>query len=632
VTSQPLTMIRSPSLTRLSLLVLLVFYVVFGGSGAQAQISFVQISDPHVFDDTSDVADNRWNDKAAFISFIEQINQQVDLKAQYNFVVITGDLGLERLVTGDRKQVESNLRTGAADFASMLVLSKVHRWLFVPGNNDLLNEEPKSIEYYHFFIEALSEATKKSIPDFEIKDLCPSGSDGYQSRSDVFKIEKYAFVGFDDSSFKNFDEYGKQGQKRIDLNAGIQEKYVNQVKARLDESDVVYVYVFYHIPAIDDPYLISQKPEDKTLKERYAAKTQIGGSYFHSAWFVNSKVRIAWNSIVIHPKIRGLFAGHFHDNQKQTYQSLMWLTPDYLPDEVQKLHICPPLSLKFQNGKSEQARGFQEVYLDEGGNVSTRIFWLSQTPWSLTTSLLATDNSAIEQLELGQTFERLNRLPEAEAAYAKAAESKWPPTRKRALESLSGLVNRQESRWNKFLWNPWSALGNTLISISPIVMLALLAYYPLKRVGTFWGRNKVKIGPVVDASNGNAGLRFDQTGERVLKTIHAHFKPLGLIHNDFTLPMLVKSQTPEIKEVLESVAPEGIGKLLAWAYKLAFKPRYSIQGMVDSNIRRRWLFISLDDRHDRVGRWDAEASLNDFTAEETLALQALLRLISHMNQ
>jgi hypothetical protein len=611
-------------------LVLLVFYGVLG-SDAQAQISFVQITDPHIFDDASPVADNRWSNKAAFISFIEQINQQVELKAQYNFVVITGDLGLEPLVVGDQKQIESNLRNGAADFASLLVLSKVHRWLFVPGNNDLLNEEPKNIHYYHLFIEALKEATKRTIPDFEIQDLCPRDdgrTDVYQSRSDVFKIGKYAFIGFDDSSFRNSDE---KGEKRIDSNAGIQEEYVNQVKAHLDKSDVVYAYVFYHIPAIDDPHL-TQDLEEKTLKERYAARAQIGGAYFHSAWFVNSKVRIAWNSIVIHPKLRGLFAGHFYDNQKQTDQSLTWLTPDYLPDEVQKLHICPPLSLKFQNGKPEHARGFQEVYLDGGGNVSTRIFWLNQTPWSLTPSQISTEGSATEQLELGQTLERLNRLSEAEAAYAKAAESKWPPTRNRALESLTGLVNKRESKRNKYFWNPLSSLGTALIPIFPIVILAALAYYPAKRVGTFLGRNKVKIGPVVDASNGNGGIRFDQTGERVLKTIHTHFKPLGLIRNDFTLPMLVKSQSPEIEEILDSVAPQGIGKLFAWVYKLTYRPRYLIQGIADSNFRRRWLFISLDDRSERVGEWNAEASLADFTAEESLALQALLRLIGHMNQ
>lgn len=629
-------MIRNSSLRRLSLFALLVFHAVLG-SDAHAQISFVQISDPHVFDDTSTTADNRLNNRAAFISCIDKINQQLRTNnAQYKFVVITGDLGLEPLVTGisDREQIKTNLRNGAADFASMLVLSQVHHWVFIPGNNDLLNEEPKNIEYYHWFIGALREATKKTIPDFEIQDLCPpgnGGSGGYQSRSDLFTIEKYTFIGFDDSSFKNSDKNATtQGQKRIDANTGVQEEYVKEVRNHLDRADIVYAYIFYHIPAIDDPNLL--KPdEEESLKTRYAAKDQIGGSFFHSAWFVDRKVRVKWHTVVIHPKVRGLFAGHFHDYRKQTYQSLSWLTPDYLPDEVEKLHVCPPLALKYQNGKEEQARGLQEVYLDEGGNVSARIVWLNQTAWSLSPTQDSAADSAVEQLALGQTFEQLERLKEAEAAYAKAAESSWPPTRKLALEALTKLVNKQESPGNKYLRSPFvastSALWTSFISIIPVLILAVFVYL----LGKLRGRNKVKIGPVVDTFNGNAGIRFDHIGALVLTTIRNHFERRVLIRSDFKLPMLVKSQSPEIKEILDTAAPAGLGKLLGWVYTLMQRPRYAIQGIVDSDFPARWLFITLVDGNKRLGKWTEESEIPNFNAERKVAFKALKRLIRHMN-
>jgi hypothetical protein len=625
---------RSPSHRRLSLIALLVFFVLLG-SDAHAQIQFIQISDPHLFDDISDGVDNRSANKSAFISSIEEINRRmIENKAQYKFVVLTGDLGLEKLVTSarDGNEIEANLRNSAAEFASMLVLSRVHRWLFVPGNNDLLNEEPKTVQYYHFFIEAVKEATKKTISDFEVQDLCPRGdADVDQSKSDLFKIGKYAFIGFDDSSFKNDS---KQGPRRIDANAGIQEKYVQQVRTHLDRDDISYAYIFYHIPSTDDPNLA---PEAEAVKARSAVKDQIGGSFLRSAWFVKSPVRMAWHTVVIHRKVRGLFAGHFHDFRKQTYQTLLWLTPDYLPEEVEKLHVCPPLALKYQNGKPEQARGFQEVYLDEDGKVSARIVWFD--PWSLSSVQTPADDSAMEQFELGQTLERLNRPTEAQAAYAKAAESDWPPTRRMAREALTQVISNQEAKGNKYFWSPLSigatALWTAFISVVLLLVIALAFTFLVRPFATLWGRKKVKIGPVVDAWNGNAGLRFDQVAPRVLKVIRNRFRPRRrpLFRNNFILPILAKSQSPEIKELLEAAAPGGLGKLLVLIYKLPFdRPRYTIQGLVDVNADNRFLFISLNDRSDRVEEWEDQYPLNSLAAEKNLALRVLLRLVGYMNR
>jgi hypothetical protein len=626
---------RSSSLWRLSLFALLAFFALLS-SDAHAQIQFVQISDPHLFDDISADVDNRSSNKTAFISSIEEINRRlIENKAQYRFVVLTGDLGLEKLVTGakDRNEIETNLRNSAAEFASMLVLSRVHHWLFVPGNNDLLNEEPKTIEYYHFFIEAVKEATKKIISDFEIKDLCPKGDGGsadYQSKSDFFKIDKYVFIGFDDSSFKNDI---KQGPQRLDANAGIQEKYVKQVKAHLDRDDISYAYIFYHVPAIDDP---NPLPEAEAVKARSLLKDQIGDSFFRSAWFVKSPVRMAWHTVVINRKVRGLFAGHFHDSRKQTYQTFSWLTPDYLPEEIEKLHICPPLALKYQNGKPEQARGFQEVYLDEEGTVSARIVWFNS--WNLSSVQKSADESAMEQFELGQTLERLNRPTEAQAAYAKAAESDWPPTRRMAQESLTQLINSQETWRHKYFWSPFSVGANALwtafISAVLLLVIAAVATLLIRPFAKRYGRQRVKIGPVTDVRNGNAGLRFEQVAPGVLGVIRNRFtqNPPPLFRNNLILPILAKSQSPEVKELIEAAAPGSFGKLFVWIYTRFHRPRYSIQGLADSNIDNHYLFISLNDRGDTVKEWEYEHPLNSLAAEKNVALRVLLRLVEYMNR
>src|SRR5215213_5860901 len=601
---------------QLSLFALLVFFILLN-SDAHAQIQFVQISDPHLFDDISAVADNRSTNKTAFISSIEEINRRIiENKAQYRFVVLTGDLGLENLVTGARTGDEiETLRNSAAEFASLLVLSRVHHWLFVPGNNDLVKENPETIKHYHVFIDAVKQATKKIISDFEIQDLCPQGDAGAdRSKSDFFKIDS------------------KQGSRLIDANAGIQEEYVKQVRAHLDNNDFSYVYIFYHIPAIDDPNLL---PNADAVKARYAFKDRTGGSFFRSAWFVKSTVRMAWHSVVMHHKVRGLFAGHFHDSRKQTYQTFSWLTPDYLPEEVEKLHVCPPLASKYQNGKPEQARGFQEVYLDEEGKVSARIVWFD--PWSLSSLQKSADESAREQFELGQTLERLKRPAEAQAAYAKAAESDWPPTRRMALESFTQVINSQEAKPNKYLWNPLSvgltAFWTALLSVVLLLFIAWVFTRLIRPLATLCGRKKVKIGPVVDVWNGSAGLRFDQVAAGVLRVIRNHFNrpDRPLFRSNFILPILAKSQSSEIKEIIEAAAPGEYGKLFVWILKHFSRPRYSIQGLVDVDANHRLLFISLNDRSDLVDEWEEANPLNSLAAEKNVALRVLMRLVEHMN-
>src|ERR1051326_3327925 len=69
---------------------------------AHAQVNFVQITDPHIFDDIKEDG-SQLDDKAALASFIDKMNQRVVEKAaedggKYDFVAVTGDLGIERLI------------------------------------------------------------------------------------------------------------------------------------------------------------------------------------------------------------------------------------------------------------------------------------------------------------------------------------------------------------------------------------------------------------------------------------------------------------------------------------------------------------------------------------------------------
>src|SRR3954470_24836664 len=99
-----------------------------------AGVNFVQLTDPHLFGGEPE------NEKA-FSNCIHEINIRLDRGADYSFVVLTGDIGIEDLVStkvGDlrelKKNVEIERNNGAAIFAKMIGACRVKTWLMVPGN------------------------------------------------------------------------------------------------------------------------------------------------------------------------------------------------------------------------------------------------------------------------------------------------------------------------------------------------------------------------------------------------------------------------------------------------------------------------------------------------------------------
>src|SRR5260370_21131206 len=223
----------------------LIIWCLFGffSATASAQVTFVHITDPHVFDDNwvdkdpTKTEDNRLDNQAALASCLWNINESIKKGSKYDFGVITGDLGIEFLVQDvDRvgeNAVGTKLEKAASDFASMLALSGVSKWLVVPGNNDVLCEDPRNVRYYHTFIAAVRSALAED-GKVSIVDLCPQDNSNF-SRSDVFQINGYSFIGFNDSSFKNDPktEAVCTQTNRIDVYANFQKNYVIQVEELL---------------------------------------------------------------------------------------------------------------------------------------------------------------------------------------------------------------------------------------------------------------------------------------------------------------------------------------------------------------------------------------------------------------
>jgi hypothetical protein len=629
---------------------------------AHAQVNFVQITDPHIFDDIKEDG-SQLDDKAALASFIDEMNQRVVEKAAedggtYDFVAVTGDFGIEQLIKGvDESQRGDKIKTAAVELASLIGLSKITTWLFVPGNNDLLDENPTTITYYYQFIQALGDALEKSPNKIQIIDLCAEGnSAGGQTASvkKILQIKNYAFIGFNDASFKNSD-LNPDGSPRvgtppvhINENFDIQMKNVDEVSRQVNEN-YQYVYIFYHIPEIDDPYFVTLNEQHDLLKTRSSSTNLIGSPYLYSSWFVKSDVRKEWNKIVANQKVKGLFAGHFHDYKKSTYQNFEWLRSHfYLSDTTEKLHVCPPLALKKQKGAEGQARGFQEVYIDANGEVSTRVFWFNQAGWNLSPEAAGVESASLTQLELGRTYEGLDRLNEAEAAYVKAAESNWPPVRQSAVASLKRIAAGQDSFLSKNITTPLNvAWGAGLTAVGTAIATAILTavglasiwviFIPCRRRWKKKGRNRLKIGPITDSPKGGAGLRFEQVLLMVHGRLRTHFKPRNMVLGVPRLPMIATSQSAEVTELVESVAPGALGKYIAMVLKSKNQSQYSIEGVVQSHavLSRYVFFISLRDNYDDklLKHWHQdEGDHHVVHKERELAFDALKRLVRHMHK
>ncbi|HEV7402752.1 MAG TPA: metallophosphoesterase [Chthoniobacteraceae bacterium] len=313
------------------------------GWSAQAETRFIQLTDPHLFDRPPE---ERAENEDGLKWCIEEINQRVAAGAKYDFVIVTGDLGLEKL------KDPATLAAAVKDFGALIQPSAVDKWFFVPGNNDLINETPKTVSLYREFMAALGNAgTGKTVVDL-------SRADG------SYDQDKCRFIGFDNASFKSNNSAANAREFEAEQLARIDE-----VLARLKAPGFENAYVFYHVPDCDDPYSAAMADDRAKTREELAA-----APYQYSAWTVTPKVREQWQKVVNDPRVKGLFAGHFHYFSRDAYE---WdrSNPALLNGVSPKLYVTPPVAGKYQRGYIPQARGFREVAIVDGKFTKNKIVW-----------------------------------------------------------------------------------------------------------------------------------------------------------------------------------------------------------------------------------------------------------------
>ena len=235
---------NAPFVSTLTCCVALLLLICWRTSAA---ITFVQLTDPRLFSGVQE------NDQA-LVACIQKINARNRLM-HFSFVVLTGDIGIEDLVstrnreTG-RRELKSeacrdrDLKNGAERFAAIIADSEVKKWLFVPGSNDLVDEDPRTIEYYNRFITDVGEALSNRGCGTDAVNLI-----NVETRNYV--IDRHcAFIGFNNSSSK--------GNNLAENAAGWKDAQLNEIK-KVDQSireiaaknEAQLVYIFYHIPEVD---------------------------------------------------------------------------------------------------------------------------------------------------------------------------------------------------------------------------------------------------------------------------------------------------------------------------------------------------------------------------------------------
>ncbi len=350
----------------------------FGPLRAQEKrLGFAQLTDAHIFDDgwkqpTPDALREAASDRTALEWAITQINQAISSGTRIDFIVYTGDLGLQNVdfpaasachalpLDVEPGLPASTLAWAVNDLATELDRLTVRRVFFVPGNNDIENENVTDVRF-GCFMAALGNRVRSLSHPLEIEAL---------TADRAIAINGFRIAGLNSASFKNSTNYRLACSHAPSDPAGAQilaqacpepqMAALNRLTAADSDAPLV---LFMHVPDVIDPYFHRQHPDQHK-----------------SAWDLAPETRSAWERAACSPNVIGLFAGHFHDFSRSVYGTSPAASGlAYTPCVAQKTWIAPPLALKNQEHASPNARGFLTASID-GGSVAVLAHWFDDPP------------------------------------------------------------------------------------------------------------------------------------------------------------------------------------------------------------------------------------------------------------
>jgi hypothetical protein len=361
------------------------------GADKQNSLTFVQITDSHLFDsgkarpgqsleEQKKNAVERADSYVAWDWSLLEINR-LALSRTVDFVVFTGDFGLEKVTTEMKPPIGCVALRNAVDevarsFSSLLV-NKIY---VVRGNNDLEQEDPKDAGRFDDFIQVL--VNDERLKGKQIVNLTPAFGSG-DSASDL--SNGIRIVGLDSSSFKNDPPKEEKSKCNYSIAAGGLVATVNRDEYQLQElqrvskliqTDGAPSILFTHIPDLDDPYKVDNPPKTGTA----------------AGWNIEAGARTEWNRIIADNRLLAVFAGHLHDATRSRYLSpYSWQAArtSRLAEVYQKTYLAPPLAAKFQVDRAPQARGYLLATVTAKGVVWAEVRWFGAPPLDLLVQLPA---------------------------------------------------------------------------------------------------------------------------------------------------------------------------------------------------------------------------------------------------
>jgi len=353
----------------------LVLLLAAGRGTAQSPpstITFAQITDAHIFDEgwkqsVADAFRQAADDRDGLHFAIEKINSLVASGVNIDFVVFTGDLGLQNieLPHGFRCHalpaspqpglplfsLEAALSEAAAVF-SQLAVQKV---FIVPGNNDLIDEDIMDNGRYQCFVDAL-RVRLRALPQ-------PVYLEKLEATSGI-QINGIFLRGLNTASFKKLVNYaracsGKSASENAKMLRGACP--MPQMRALRVHTSAGPEVLFTHVPDLVDPY----------------RKTP--------SWEITPAVRKVWEDEVCGENMIAVFAGHFHDSNRGIYgTNTRAADPAETRCVADKTWVAPPVAVKNQLDKKVQARGFLLATVGAGGVQQAQVFWTSSASPSAT--------------------------------------------------------------------------------------------------------------------------------------------------------------------------------------------------------------------------------------------------------
>jgi hypothetical protein len=376
-------------------------------------LRFAQISDVHLFDAgykcSGLYVQREYEENLKALQWtIDEINRRWKSGDKVDFLIFTGDLGIVNLTgtPATHTPPDANSQCSDAgdpsssygpipqmDFATAeAVIAKLLDSLppavpvyFLPGNNDLTDEDPGTLNRYEMFLSGLRTLTHGRAVDLNEQGATARG---------------YTLVGLDSAGFKP-QSYTDLTSGVIDETAvvsrgtnssGPQSFYCNELKGgsgnRVDAkakaiaafSSLVHgpgpYLVFTHEPDLQDPYLPRRQDE----------KASGGTCEFRSTWLLTDDARSAWMANGLdNPKVVGIFAGHFHDDNPAHYggplinPAVEFIYTAGAGKALVPTFVTPPLAVKLQwKNYPNGARGMMFVAVDNGKvNAQVDPYWSS---------------------------------------------------------------------------------------------------------------------------------------------------------------------------------------------------------------------------------------------------------------